>query len=94
MTIVEKQCSYGPARAYKDAPERLKAYSPGDRVQPAPFAGTGRVFVLREAAAGSVLAVSGGVVHEFDDDQVVLWEEGLPGSPAARPAARGRTKRA
>ncbi len=102
MKIVEKTCSYGPAKAFEDAPRRLLLLTPGDRVLPAPFVGSGRKFTLigvtvpgedKKEPAGYIIAESGSVKHGFDLDQVVLWEEGLEESLRARPAAKSRAKK-
>jgi len=102
MKIVEKACSYGPAKAFEGAPRRLLLLTPGDRVLPAPFVGSGRRFTLLSVTvpgedprepAGYIIAQSGAVKHGFDLDQVVLWEEGLEESLRARPQAKGRAKK-
>lgn len=102
MRIVEKQCSYGPARAFEGAPHRLLLLAPGDRVLPAPYVGSGRQFTLLRVTVpgedpaephGSITAQSGIVRHGFDLDQVVLWEEGLEESLTGRPARRPSTKK-
>lgn len=100
MKIVEKACSYGPAKAFEGAPRRLLVLTPGDKVLPAPYIGTGRRFTLLSVTvpgedpkepAGYIIAQSGAVKHGFDLDQVVLWEEGLEDS--LRAPVKGRAKK-
>ncbi len=98
MTIIDKKWNYGTYKAYADVPQELLDFTPGCRVQPAPFAGKPISFYLinRYEPGENRFFPNGGfdlrgensVRYAFDLDQVVLFEDKKVKVKSSKPVAK------
>lgn len=84
MKVVDKINSCGPTKAYEDVPEELLEFTPGCRVQPAPFLDQPQYkffFMKRIPAGEDITCINGGFVirgenrvkYAFDLDEVIVY---------------------
>lgn len=106
MKIVDKKWAYGTYKAFEDVPTERLDFTPGCRVQPAPFYGRPDAFYLVARyepgehksfpKGGFEVCSEGSMRHSFDLDQVVVWADETKTKPRAvarkKPEARPEKK--
>lgn len=85
MKIIEKKWQYGTLKAFADVPSEMLTFTPGCRVQPAPYVGKPQAFYLvnRYEPGENKFFPNGGfdvrgdnsARYSFDLDQVVLYQD-------------------
>lgn len=101
MKIIDRQWKYGTVKAYADVPAEMLQFTPGCRVQPAPYAGKPQSFYLLKRyepgenkffpEGGFELRGENSARYSFELDQVVLYQDKkvkVSTKPAAKKAAK------